>query len=991
MALRLKFDSNLDFQLEAIQSMVDLFDGLQRRKTEFSLSSEAVPNINAGDSLSPDWLQANLLAVQTRNDPIGALIPRSLLGVDYDDGMELEGVSEGSWRYPSYTVEMETGTGKTYVYLRAIYELRKKYGFGKFIVVVPSIAIYEGVLKNFQITRSHFGSLYDNEVVNITAYDSTQISRLRSFATSTFTEVMVITIDAFNKASNVIYKTSEKLPGEKKPFEYLQDTNPILILDEPQNMGSDRAKMALRTLHPFFALRFSATHKESPNTIYRLTPFEAFRRRLVKRISVWGVTESENYNQPFLALEAISKQTPWTAKVKAYVIDHGKTRQESLTLKQGDDLSKQTHRAEHEGGYKVTNIHAGEKYLEFENGLRLHLDETIGPSRPLIFREQIRQTIQRHLTLQEELWKQGIKVLSLFFIDRVANFTDSKGIIKVIFDEEFEELKKEYPHFKGLRAEEVRRHYFAKKKTAAGEEAIDTHIEDEAKTVADKEAEKAAFELIMRDKEQLLTLSEKASFIFAHSALKEGWDNPNVFQICTLNQTISEMKKRQEIGRGLRLPVNQNGERIHDDDINILTVVANESYESYARSLQGEYYEAGDAEAPPVGNAKASKVTRNDKVFKSLEFNEFWKRLQQGTRYEIKVDTGELVADCITLLNKTGFPSPVIVVEKAEFIQIEYTLTLEKIYGESAHIELERRRSDGGFLKQSYAFMKNNDLAKTFKDENLKGFKIVAIDPETEKVTFDKSGELHKSAPFHFQKHETKVPTQRQTTEAQAIYPIPNLLERAAEATKLTRPTLNKIFKGLNTEQKKMLLKNPEGFIARFIEIITGTMANHVANKIEFVLDGSTKPVDLADLFKPVKAFKPSGLRVASVKCLYDQIQTESGIEERFLENRLKNDNKIIFYFKFPDGFRINFPKIIGDYIPDWGIARQDDSGKVVLQLVRETKGTTDLDALRFPTEKRKIVCAKKHFDVQKIDFRPVKDDTPNWWYEEANQDVFKI
>ena len=229
MALTLKFDSNLDFQLEAIRSITELFDGLPRRKTEFNLSIEAVPNLNPGEWFIPDWLHTNLLAVQNRNDPQGLHIPRSLMGIEYDDGMELEGVSEGSWRYPSYTIEMETGTGKTYVYLRAIYELRKKYGFGKFIVVVPSIAIYEGVLKNFQITRNHFGSLYDNEVVNITAYDSAQISRLRSFATSTFTEVMVITIDAFNKASNVIYKTSEKLPGEKKPFEYLQDTNPILI------------------------------------------------------------------------------------------------------------------------------------------------------------------------------------------------------------------------------------------------------------------------------------------------------------------------------------------------------------------------------------------------------------------------------------------------------------------------------------------------------------------------------------------------------------------------------------------------------------------------------------------------------------------------------------------------------------------------------------------------------------------------------------------
>ena len=747
MALQLKFDSNLDFQLEAIRSIVDLFDGLPRRATEFSLSSEAIPNFNSGESFSPDWLHTNLREVQDRNDPQGILIPRSLLGVDYDDGLELEGVGDDSWRYPSYTIEMETGTGKTYVYLRTIYELRKKYGFGKFIVVVPSIAIYEGVIKNFDITQNHLKSLYDNEVVNLTPYDSGQISRLRSFATSTFTEVMVITIDAFNKASNNIYKPSEKLPGEKKPFEYIQDTCPILILDEPQNMASDRAKMALRTLHPLFALRFSATHKESPNTIYRLTPFEAFRRRLVKKISVWGVTESENMNQPFLALESISKQPPWTAKVSAYVNDKGKLRQETITLKQGNDLNKQTHCKEHEGGYKVVNIHAGEKYLEFDNGIKLHLNETIGPSRPAIFREQIRQTIQRHMTIQEELWDEGIKVLSLFFIDRVANFIDANGIIRVIFDEEFKRLREEYPHFKAREPQDVRRHYFAKKKTAAGEQEIDTHLDEDEKTQVDKEAEKAAFKLIMRDKEQLLSLDEPVGFIFAHSALKEGWDNPNVFQICTLNQTVSEMKKRQEIGRGLRLPVDQNGERIHDDDINVLTVIANQSYESYAKNLQNEYYEVGDAIAPPVGNARATNVVRNDNVFNSKEFNQFWEKLLLGTRYQINLLTDDLIGQCVTRLNKTDYPTPVIVVEKSDFIQIEYTIALEKIYHQTAHISVERRRSDGGFLSQSYPLQKSNDLAKIVDDENLRGFKIAEIDPSSDTVTFGNGVDLTVSLP----------------------------------------------------------------------------------------------------------------------------------------------------------------------------------------------------------------------------------------------------
>jgi len=991
MTLQLKFDPNLDFQLEAVNAVVDLFDGLPKRVTEFTLGSETVTNLPVYESMSPEWLHTNLLAVQNRVDPGNNLIERSLLGITYDDGIELEGVSDNSWSYPNFTIEMETGTGKTYVYLRTIYELRKKYGFSKFVIVVPSIAIYEGVIKNFQITQSHFRALYANEVVNLYAYDSSQISRLRSFASSTFTEVMVITLDSFNKANNVIFRASEKLPGEKKPFEYIQETRPILILDEPQNMGSERAKQALRTLHPLFALRYSATHRESPNLVYRLTPFEAFRRRLVKKISVWGVNEFENLNQPFLALESISKQPPWTAKVNAYVNDAGRTRQELLILKQGDDLYQKTKRSEHRGGYQVINIHAGEKYVEFENGIRLHLNETIGPSRPAIFREQIHQTIKKHLQLQEELLPQGIKILSLFFIDRVANYVDSKGIIKTIFDEEFDKLKIEYSHFKKYRPEEVRRAYFAKRKTSAGELEIDTHIEEEAKTQAEKEAEKMTFKLIMQDKEQLLSLSEPVSFIFAHSALKEGWDNPNVFQICTLNQTVSEIKKRQEIGRGLRLPVNQSGERIHDDYINVLTVVANESYDNYARTLQGEYYEAGDAVAPPVGDARAVNIERNDAIFTNEEFRKFWDRLSQHTGYRINIDTDQLVKDCTTRLNRTVFPSPIIVVEKADFVQIEYTITLEKTAYDTAHICVERRRTDGGYFKQSYPVQKPNDLGKIIHDDNLQGCKIISVDSAADQVVFDKRGILTKAKPIQYQVQEAKIPRQRSTAETKHVYSVPNLLDRVAEATKLTRPTINQIFQGLNDSQKLMLVRNPEGFIAKFIEIVLDTLANHVSSRIEFILDGEKQPNNLDELFKPTKPFKPRGLIEANHKSLYNLIQTESGIEERFLMNRLKLDPKIVFYFKFPDGFRLKFPKIIGDYVPDWGIGRYDDDGKIVLQLVRETKGSTDLDSLRFPGEKRKIVCAKKQFDTVGIDFRPVKDTTDGWWYEEPNQDVFNL
>ncbi|MFN7037807.1 MAG: DEAD/DEAH box helicase family protein, partial [Bellilinea sp.] len=295
MPLRLQFDPNQPHQLDAVQSVVGLFDGLPRQQGAELLQQQVAPNLPPHQTLSESWLNDNLRAVQRQNG-----LADDLFGnLEVEEGLELEGVSNHSWRYPNFTIEMETGTGKTYVYLRTIHELRKQYGFGKFVVVVPSIAIYEGVIKNFQITREHFRSLYGNEVVNLIPYDGSRLSQLRGFAASIFVEILLMTLDSFNRVSNVIYKPSEKLPGEWPPVRYIQETRPILILDEPQNMESETAKAALRTLHPLFALRYSATHRTSPNLIYRLTPFDAYRLNLVKKIQVLGVTEREHFNQPY--------------------------------------------------------------------------------------------------------------------------------------------------------------------------------------------------------------------------------------------------------------------------------------------------------------------------------------------------------------------------------------------------------------------------------------------------------------------------------------------------------------------------------------------------------------------------------------------------------------------------------------------------------------------------------------------------------------------
>jgi len=977
MTLTLQFDPNQPHQLDAVQSVVRLFDGMPRQQGAVLLQQQVVPNLPPYQTLREEWLLDNLRQIQKDNG-----IEPSLLGtLDVDEGLELEGVSNDSWRYPSFTVEMETGTGKTYVYLRTIHELRQKYGFGKFVIVVPSIAIYEGVIKNYQITRQHFRSLYGNETVNLIAYDGSRLSQLRSFAASTFVEILLMTLDSFNKVSNVIYKPSEKLPGEWPPIRYIQETRPILILDEPQNMESETARAALRTLHPLFALRYSATHRTSPNLVYRLTPFDAYRLNLVKKIQVLGVTERENFNQPFLSLRAIEVGKRLTARLRTYIMEKGRLREGEVTLQHGDDLAEKTGREEHRGGYRVIEINAAGHFIEFENGLRLHEEETLGPSRPEIFRVQIRETIQQHMQMQEKLAGRGIKVLSLFFIDRVANYTAPDGIIRRIFDEEYEKLKMRYPFYQAWRAEQVRSAYFAKKRDKSGnEEAVDT----QSRNQAEREAEKAAFELIMKDKERLL------SFSFAHSALKEGWDNPNVFQICTLNQTVSEIKKRQEIGRGLRLAVNQNGERVTEEDVNILTVIANESYESYASTLQSEYVEDGLAAPPPPTKAGRATARRNDTIYKSTQaFRDFWAKLQKRITYDLTMESEKLISECVERINNRPLPTALLVVERGDFIVTDYTLELLSVTESTCKLSIRKQDTRGDEDTRKLTLNLHDDLERVTRDERLRGYKIVEIVPagDTSRVIFGNGQTLYLNCPLRFQSQTGQKPRERVALAPEEMIPLSfNLIDRAARETGLTRPTLVKIFQRLTPRRKEALFLNPEGFASLFITEISNALADHIAERIQFQISPITPSewgYDLDDLFPPEKSFPQKELVRGSPASLYDQVQVDSDVEKNFVEQRLNPDGDVVFYFKFPASFKFDFPRVIGNYNPDWGIARyipDDHGGKVILELVRETKGREEVEQLQFSHEKRKIRCAEKLFKALGIDYRIVTDQTADWW-----------
>ena len=985
--MHLKFDPNLDFQRAAIRAVVDLFKGMDRRTVDLAreYGYDIVPNLPLTQLLYESDLLKNLWWVQDANRIPDADRKAEL---ECDDEMMLEFVGNHSVRHPGFTIEMETGTGKTYVYLRTIYELNKEYGFRKFVIVVPSVAIFEGVIKNFEIAKGHFDAVYLNPIVHCIRYEGERLGRLRDFASSPFIEVLVMTLASFNSANNVIFKPSEKLPGERLPYQFIQETRPILILDEPQNMGSETAKAALRTMNPLFALRYSATHRESPNLVYRLTPFQAFQQGLVKRIQVKGITYRESFNPPILVLEEVvtRKGARPFAKVRALVQTGDAPLEGTVTLNHGDDLYNKTHRPEHKDGYVVREISAlkgQDPFVEFGNGTRLTTTDSMGPVRRDLFRLQIQQTIERHMELQERLKPRAIKVLSLFFVDRVANYQADDGVIKLLFDEEFNRIKTRFPDFKARDPQDARSAYFAKRRDReTGEEvAIDTPVDALARRNEEmREAEKQAFQLIMRDKERLLSFEEPVAFIFAHSALKEGWDNPNVFQICTLNQTVSLLKKRQEIGRGLRICVNQDGERVFGSEVNVLTVVANESYERYAATLQSEYVAEGHAEAPPKPtNADREPAVRTDERFNMPEFHAFWDKLSRRAQYRIQVDTEALIERCVERLNNRVFPRPILVVQEGEYVKTRIVLTLMKVESGKAQIEIHLEDTRGRKVTWEDFYDTNADLGE--KDPRLRGYSVSEMreDGDASYVVFGNKERLDLLSPLVRETQDGQRVRETAELAEQEYYPVFNLLDRVVNEVGLTRHTVLRIFQQMDGFKKALILKNPEGFTSIFLNTIRNTLADHVVERIQFELTSEAWDKEMEKLFPPSRSFPQREVVETPRHGLYNRTQVDSDVEIRFATNRLEADGQVVSFFKFPPDFKLKFPRIIGSYNPDWGILRRNEHS-VVVELIRETKGSQDLDRLQYPQERRKIKAAGRYLREVGVDYRHVTDQTPDWY-----------
>ncbi|PZN81923.1 MAG: restriction endonuclease [Candidatus Methylumidiphilus alinenensis] len=654
--MKIQFDASQAYQLDAIRAITDLFDGqpLKQGESEISLSGET----QTGMFLSEQGLANQLLLDDGQ-------ILQNLLKIQHANGLELSAklerlsFSNGEGNsieaeFPNFTVEMETGTGKTYVYLRTVYELNKRYGFKKFVIVVPSVAIREGVLKNLQITHEHFQTLYNREPCAFTVYDSAKVNQLRGFALSNAIQILVINIDAFSKDSgdspeqkgkgNVINQTRET---GIKPIEFIQRTNPIVIVDEPQNMETDIRKQAIARLNPLCTLRYSATPRNAYNLVYKLSPVQAFELGLVKQIGVHSVIEQNSANAAYIEVEGFKSSSRSTsAKVKLWVNQGGGAVKKTVTVKNGDDLSTVSNgRDSYKEGFIVNDIHLSEGYVEFANEVRVYQGKPQGALTDEILKNQIDATVRRHLEKEAKYQGKGIKVLSVFFIDKVANYryydeqgNPIKGKFALWFEAAFTQHQErpEYADLYGFSAEAAHNGYFSQDKKGRFKDSSETRP-----SLDDNEA----YALIMQEKERLLDPDEPLRFIFSHSALREGWDNPNVFQICTLNETASEMKKRQEIGRGLRLAVNRFGERITDRPINHLTIVANESYQEYASKLQQEMEQVGLTFKKNIIINERDKVTVR-LIEENLEkewFLELWERIKARTRYQVRYDTARLI------------------------------------------------------------------------------------------------------------------------------------------------------------------------------------------------------------------------------------------------------------------------------------------------------------------------------------------------------------
>jgi type III restriction enzyme len=986
--MKLHFEPDLDYQLLAIESVVDLFRGQETNRTEFtvtrrpSIERAGQGNLDLGVflraqgelglveselgignrlTLPDDEIIGNLKDIQLRN----GLAPSTTL-------------SSGD-----FTVEMETGTGKTYVYLRTIFELNRRYGFTKFVIVVPSVAIKEGVYKTLQITEEHFKALYSAQPFDYFLYDSAKLGQVRNFATSASIQVMVVTVGAINKKDvNNLYKDSEKTGGER-PIDLIRATRPILIVDEPQSVDgglSGAGKSALNEMNPLCALRYSATHADKYHMVFRLDAVDAYERKLVKQIEVASVEIEEGYNRAYVRfISADNAKGSITARVEIDVQDRKVVRRKEVVVQDGDDLQEITKRPVY-ADCRIGEIRVGKDTQLLEVKLPggetfLSKGEAIGDvDADAMKRVMIRRTIQEHLQKEKRLAPMGVKVLSLFFVDAVEHYRSYdadgnpvKGKYAEIFEEEYRRAAK-LPEFVSLfknedltsGVEEVHDGYFSIDKARRWTDTADNNQ-------VNRDNAERAYSLIMKDKERLLSFETRLKFLFSHSALREGWDNPNVFQICALREMGTERERRQTIGRGLRLCVNQRGERLRGFEVNTLTVIATESYEEFAENLQKEIeqdtgirfgiVEKHQFAAIPVVRADGSTgmlgVAESAVIFEHLKTQGFIDakgKVQDTLRTAIKdgrfvlpPELGAHLAAVRDVLKKVAGKLDIknadervvvktrqVILESTEFKalwdRIKYKTTY-RVHFDSETLVIDCGKALSGAPPVSKARVR---IRKA-------GFSIGRGGVEAAEPGKD-SGTI--------------------VTIEDGDFALPDVLTDLQDRTQLTRKSLVRIL--TECGRLKEFKRNPQAFIEIAGEVINRTKRLALVDGIKYQKVGD-ESYYAQELFQQqeLMGYLRNILSDTTKSVFQHVVYGSAGVERKFAEQLEKNES-VKVYAKLPAWFKVPTP--LGSYNPDWAVLVQVDSEER-LYFVVETKSSLFADDLR-NDELAKIACGKAHFQA---------------------------
>ena len=989
MKLQFKHQS---FQREAARAVVDAFLG-QPLQDAFAYRMDAGKGVLALETqgfrnqdllLSDAQLTENIRTIQIRQD----LQPIDHVRRDAHDTLAL-------------SVEMETGTGKTYTYIKTMYELHKHYGWTKFIIVVPSVAIREGVIKSLETMADHFAEEYGERMQHF-VYDSSRLTGIDQFASDSKLHVMVINTQAFNATGAAARRIGMQLEefGWRRPIDVIGETRPILIIDEPQSvLGADKknkTRQGLQQFNPLFTLLYSATHHRDDiyNQVYRLDAIDAFNKHLVKKIEVMGVEQvGTTGTNGYLHLESIvlSKTKGESPRARISFDASGRVglRTVTRTVGEGFDLYDKSGELEaYRDGFTIERIDGVKGCIRLSSGQEIYEGQAIGAvSEEAIRRIQIRATIQKHFEREHQLYRQGVKVLSLFFIDAVDKYRVyeaggevSKGRWAEIFEEEYVSVLNEVQdlfwgedymrYLMGISPEETHAGYFSQDKTG---KLIDSKIARGETTANDPDA----YQLIMRDKERLLSFAEPVRFIFSHSALKEGWDNPNVFQICTLKQSDSEVKKRQEVGRGMRLCVNEKGERQDSDllgdavyETNVLTVIASESYKDFSEVLQKELAESITSRPILVTEALFAWKTITTSSGEQLTLMP----AQAATIMEELIAAGYVKKQKLTEKYYTEKAAGTLQLEDWQDALEAITTVLDKVF-DSTSLRPENARG-----KETARFQEDRFAKKEFQAlwQQINRKTYYEVDFETEDLIAKAVAGLNESLhvkPIHIAvtsgrlEHtqskevlEAGQAMQMGTTrhiklkEAVASGVRYDLLGELVQHTGLKRSTIATILQRIKPETFGMYRTNPEEFI-----ICTGKIINERKSRavIEHIAYHKMDQQYEADIFSEQELRGRIGIdALPSTKSLYDLVVVDSqGVEKRFAEE-LEQQEIVEVYTKLPRGFYISTP--MGRYNPDWAIAFREGSVKHIY-FVAETKGSEDVTQQR-EVEQNKIECARRHF-----------------------------